>query len=196
MNLHKQLTLLSVSLLAIGLAIATPIGVSWFERQQAVGQASPGVSIVPAATLSDAPELVKGVPRHISIPSLGIATDIQNGSYDAQTGQWTITEDAAFYATPTNLINSEAGNTLIYGHNSQKIFGKLLQIRSGSEVIVTTDNGYTFTYIYLSTEAVKPTDVAALEYSGKPRLTLQTCSGLWNETRQMVYFELKEYTKN
>lgn len=140
-------------------------------------------------------EVIQGIPRSIAVPSLGINVAVEDGFYNAETGQWTLSEEAAFYATPTLPVNSEAGNTLIYGHNSQKIFGKLLDIQPGSEVIVTTDNGYVFTYTYQLTQAVSPTDVTPLAYEGKPRLTLQTCSGIWNQTRQMFYFELKDYRK-
>jgi LPXTG-site transpeptidase (sortase) family protein len=196
MNIHKSLFLLSIFIFGAGVAIAAPLSISLLEQSQALSVPAANQPVVIAGSpISDAPEVVKGSPRRISVPSLGIEVSVADGSYDAKTGQWTLSEDSAFYATPTNLINSDNGNTLIYGHNSQKIFGKLSHIQAGSKVTVTTDNGYEFTYQYTSNEAVKPTDVYALEYHGKPRLTLQTCSGVWNQTRQMFYFELKSFKK-
>lgn len=132
---------------------------------------------------------IKGTPRFVSIQSLGIATNIVDGSYTSETGQWTISEDAAYYATVSDLANNESGNTFIYGHNSDHIFGKLLNITPGATAEVQTDNGYRLTYRFESTEAVSPTDVQSLAYTGSPaRLTLQTCSGAWNQNRQMIYF--------
>jgi LPXTG-site transpeptidase (sortase) family protein len=196
MNIHKHLLLISILLFSAGVAIAAPLGLSWLEQSQAISAAAANQPVVVAqSAVSDNPEVIKGTPNHIAVSSLGIDVSVANGYYDSKTAQWTLSEDSAFYATPTNLINSDGGNTLIYGHNSEKIFGKLLKIQTGSEVTVTTNNGYLFTYQYVNTEAVKPTDIHALEYSGKPRLTLQTCSGAWNQTRQMFYFELKSFKK-
>jgi len=199
MNIHKQLAFISLVLFSAGIfIIAVPLGLSWLGQFQALGSVSAmhkplGTSYQSA--LNDKLDIIKGVPRHINIPSLGIDTDVVDGLYDSRNGSWTLSEDTAFYATITNPANSDSGNTFIYGHNSQKIFGKLLSIQNSAEVIITTDNNYMFTYVYLNTEAVKPTDVFTLDYSGKPRLTLQTCSGIWNQTRQMFYFELKNYHK-
>jgi LPXTG-site transpeptidase (sortase) family protein len=197
MNIHKRLILVSFLLIVAGMAIVAPVIVFRLQQRQAFEAASAVKTPVPATakTVVAKPGIIKGAPRHIAVPSLGIDVDVLDGAYNTRTGEWTLSEETAFYGTPTELINSDSGNTLVYGHNSDKIFGKLLQITSGAEVIVTTDNGYKFTYIYQTTEAVEPTDVHALEYSGTPRLTLQTCSGVWNQTRQMFYFGLKSYDK-
>lgn len=141
------------------------------------------------------PQVIQGNPRHILVPSLGIDVAINDGVFDPATQLWTITEESAFYATPTSPINNDNGSTLIYGHNSTIIFGKLPQIQPGAEAIVTTDTGYTFTYTYKDSETVDPTNTAVLNYSGAPRIMLQTCTGFWNEHRQMFYFYLKDFTK-
>lgn len=198
MTIQKQLAITSVLLVSAGVITVAPLGISMLQQRQ-IAASSPAVTqsvdTVPVAATSATPAAVHGIPRSVSVPSLGIDVSVEDGYYDTATGQWTLSEDSAFYATPTLPVNSDGGNTLIYGHNSQKIFGKLLDIQPGSEVAVTTDNGYVFTYVHQSTEAVDPTDVSPLAYEGKPRLTLQTCSGVWSQTRQMVYFDLKEYHK-
>lgn len=195
MNIQKYLVGLSILLFSAGVAIAAPIGISWVEQHQALATTSNQIVKISKSPINDAQTLVKGTPRHVNVPSLGIDVTVSDGVYNARTAEWTLNESSAFYATPTDPVNSQAGNTLIYGHNSEIIFGKLLKIQPNAEVTVTTDNGYVFTYVYTSTEAVKPTDTHSLMYSGKPRLTLQTCSGIWNQTRQMFYFDLKEYHK-
>jgi hypothetical protein len=125
MNLHKHLVFISLLLLGAGIAIAAPLGVSWYEQRQALSaQAAMSTPVITtdASVISNGSSAVKGSPRHIVVPSLGIDTEVMDGSYDVRSGKWTITEESAFFATPTNLINSESGNTLIFGNNSQKIF--------------------------------------------------------------------------
>lgn len=142
-------------------------------------------------TASTAPQ---ETPVHITVPSVGIDVDITNGYYDQLTARWTLSETSAFYATPTHMISTDNGNTLIYGHNSDKIFGKLRGMQPGAKAIVTTDTGHTFMYSFISSAAVKPTDVTVLNYTDSPRIMLQTCSGIWNETRQMYSFDLKSHS--
>jgi LPXTG-site transpeptidase (sortase) family protein len=196
MTIQKRLAVTSLLLVGAGLAMVAPVGLSLIQQRQAAAMSPVAVTVSAEQSVPVLrKEAIQGIPRSIAIPSLGIDISVEDGFYDQKTGQWTLSEEAAFYATPTLPVNSEGGNTLIYGHNSNKIFGKLLDIQPGSEVIVTTDNDYVFTYVYQSTEAVSPTDISPLVYEGAPRLTLQTCSGIWNQTRQMVYFELKDYRK-
>ncbi len=195
MNIQKILSAISASLVITGFSVVAPIGVSWIEKYQTLMSASEQTDTVINVSKLSKPGVTKGTPRHIIVPSLGIDTEVADGTYNPKTGDWTITEDAAYFAVASDPANSESGNTFIYGHNSQKIFGKLMNIQENAEVIITTDNGYEFSYIFIRADAVKPTDVHSLLYDGKPRLTLQTCSGFWNQNRQMFYFELAGYKK-
>lgn len=195
MNIQKILSAISASLVITGFSVVAPIGVSWIEKYQTLTSATAQTGPVINVSKPNRPDATKGTPRRIIVPSLGIDAEVADGTYNSKTGDWTITEDAAYFAVASDPANSEDGNTFIYGHNSQKIFGKLLNITENAQAIVTTDNGYEFTYKYTHTEAVKPNDVAVLQYSGKPRLTLQTCSGFWHQNRQMFYFELVGYKK-
>ncbi len=189
--MYKQVIFISASFLWIAGAIFSPLFVERIGAQS--DTAAPTASSYAPQMLQQDQSIAQGRPRYISVPSLGIHTTVNDGIYNSTTGQWTLSEDAAYYATPTNLINSRGGSTLIYGHNSKTIFGDLPRIKSGAEAVVTTDAGYVFTYIYQNTEMVTPTNVSVLNYQGGPRLTLQTCSGIWNESRQMFNFSLKDY---
>ena len=164
-----------------------PMGVSWLEQQRSPTHE---VSIAITQEPEPQPEVLEGTPRHISIPSLGIGTNVLDGAYDPASMQWLITEESAFYAPMTSPASTRSGNTFIYGHNSRKIFGQLPSIQPGATATVTTDNGIIFEYEFSGTETVAPTDVHVLDYTDSPRLTLQTCTGLFNETRTMVYFNL------
>jgi LPXTG-site transpeptidase (sortase) family protein len=197
MNIHKSLLFISILLCSVGVAIVAPLGSSWLDEQQALSAAAAtNQTFVPVQPALSDPAISKGLPRQLSVPSLNIHVAVTDGSYNTKTGQWTLSDNSASYATITTPVNSASGNTFIYGHATNTIFGNLPHIKNGAQVMVTTDTGYEFTYVYQSRETVKPTDVIALEYSGaKPRLTLQTCSGIWNEARQMFYFELQSYRK-
>lgn len=135
---------------------------------------------------------ISGNPVHISIPSVGISVDIEKGYYNASNQTWTLSKTKAEFATVTNEPNNQGGNTFIYGHNRPQVFNKLLQVSTGSSVIITTDNGHTFTYMYKSVRDTKPTDTSLFEYQGDPILTLQTCSGVWYENRRLFTFNLVE----
>lgn len=141
-------------------------------------------------------ETVHGKPVHVSVPSVGVDISIEDGFYDSATGLWSIHDYAAFFATISDQANNSGGSTFVYGHNSSEIFGDLRKIKPGATAVITTGNGYQFTYKLTGYEQVAPDEAEKLVYNGKtPRLVLQTCSGFWNETRQLTYFELVSYKK-
>lgn len=189
MTNFKEIATVTVSLLWIAGSLLSPVFFSPTDQSSAITTQPTPVTITTATTSTP-----QETPVHIRVPSIGIDTTITNGYYNQLTGQWTLSETSAFYATPTHLISTDNGNTLIYGHNSDKIFGKLRSIQPGAEAVVTTDAGHTFTYRYVSTQAVNPTDVTVLNYNGSPRIMLQTCSGIWNEHRQMYSFDLEGHS--
>lgn len=189
MTNFKEIAAVTVSLLWIAGSFLSPMLFSP-GNQSSIVAAQP----VPATTTTVATSTPQETPVHIRVPSVGIDTTITNGYYNQLTGQWTLSETSAFYATPTHPISTDNGNTLIYGHNSDKIFGKLRAVQPGAEAIITTDTGHTYVYTYTATQAVNPTDVTVLNYNASPRVMLQTCSGIWNEHRQMYSFDLKSHS--
>ncbi len=130
-----------------------------------------------------------GHPVKLDVPSVGISLPVVDGAYDKNTRNWTLTSDKVQYAVSTSLPNSRKDNTFIYGHATNWVFGPLLRLQPGAEAIVTTDK-FTFTYRLTSHEVVDPGNTALFDYRGKPRLTLQTCTGpTLSEYRQLFYFE-------
>jgi LPXTG-site transpeptidase (sortase) family protein len=196
MNVSKYLASASLILFGSGIAIALPLGSSWLQEQQAIAAAPTIIRSSPLQPPKPQQVVISGNPVHISVSSVNVDTSIVNGVYNAQNGTWTLSEDSAFFAAITSPANTIGGNTFIYGHDSAKIFGNLRSITTGAVATVTTDNGYEFIYTFVSTEKVQPTDVLVLDYTASPaRLTLQTCPGVPNLTRQMFYFTLISYKK-
>jgi LPXTG-site transpeptidase (sortase) family protein len=155
---------------------------------------------VSANSHTTAPEIVSSpqteqsqnaMPTHISIERIGLSVDVEPGYYDAVQQTWTASDTKAQFATNTPQPNETAGNTFIYGHNRSHIFGNLHNARIGDEAVVTT-SGKTYTYKLAKFKDVSPTDASLFSYKGKPVLTLQTCSGAWDQYRRLFVFDLEK----
>jgi len=194
---------LAVLLIIIAVAMFISAGVIAIHYYHAVTTQKEAVSkainhpttSVQTKTAAIKPETVQGTPIKIEIPSVDIVQPIEPGYYDASTGEWTLSYHAAYWASMTSRINSQTGNTFIYGHDVDQIFGNLLKAEPGAKAIVTTDNGYEFTYTLQSSVAVNPDDVSLIQATDTPQLTLQTCSGSWYQYRSLFTFTLDGYKK-
>lgn len=147
-----------------------------------------------AATKTE--QVIAGHPNFLTIPSLDMAFAVTDGVYDKKTGDWTLSNDHVQYAAVTALPNNKMGNTFLYGHATRRVFGRLPQIKQGSEAFIKTDNGYTFVYQLVDVKNHDPNDVSIFAYEGAPQLTIQTCSGAWNQYREFFTFKFVRYDKD
>jgi LPXTG-site transpeptidase (sortase) family protein len=131
-----------------------------------------------------------GIPVAISIPDVNISLGIKPGYYNAITKKWTLSSDSAFFAMMSVKPNLVSGNTYIYGHNRASVFNRLGKVHVGSLVTIKTDSGATFTYRYNHQIVANPNDSTVLSFDGAPRLTLQTCSGVFFQNRSLYVFDL------
>lgn len=138
------------------------------------------------------PEQIKSAPINITIERLGITVPVTPGEYDAAQKTWTLSWDSASFANMTALPNAVSGKTIIYGHNTKKIFGRTKDIRLGDIAIVATKDGSQYTYMFVKEDVVTPetTDVFRGVKEGSPQLVLLTCGGFLNEKRRILYFDL------
>lgn len=139
-----------------------------------------------------APDVIQGKPISLDIPSVNISVPIIDGVFNAKTQTWTLTLNKAQYAVMTVQPNNKSGNTFIYGHNRREVFNRLPKIKAGAIATIKTDNGHIFTYTFRDSRVTNPSDVSLFEYEGKPILTLQTCTGLFYQNRQLFTFDLTE----
>ncbi len=138
-------------------------------------------------------QIVSGHPTAFSIERLGINLPVKDGVYNTQTQDWTLTNDAVFFATITSEPNDTRGNTFIYGHNQSQVIGAMKDIVVGDTLTIQTSNGHTFTYTYSHDSFVTPTFTAALdEDPDVPQLMVMTCEGIWSQSRRLMYFSLTE----
>jgi LPXTG-site transpeptidase (sortase) family protein len=115
--------------------------------------------------------LKEELPVEIDIPSIGISLPIDVGAI--KDGVWQIS-----YNHPTFLDTSAApgsgGNTVIYGHNKNNIFGP---IRS---------DGKTYYYKVIKTDTVNPDNLEYVMPKNEEVLTIYTCTGFLDSKRFMV----------
>jgi LPXTG-site transpeptidase (sortase) family protein len=137
-------------------------------------------------------KITSGKPIRILLPRLQIDLPVSDGAFDINTGTWNISDNHVHYALPSSLANDYAGNTLIYGHSYDWVFRPLKKLSPGDTLQVFTDNGHVFNYIFEGSRELSPTDTSVFSYDGYPSVTLQTCSGVWLEKREMFKFNLEE----
>lgn len=192
MKKHRIILIAGITILVAGLAAIAPMAYFW--NQNRIALASPQAAIVVPATApkpTPTPTTITGYPVRLQVPSLQMDLQIVDGVFNEQSKSWSLSRDKVHYALPTVQPNNDQGNTLLYGHYRPEVFAKLHKITPGAEVIVTTDNGHTFTYTLREITTVDPSDTSIFTYQGKPQLTIQTCTGTWMQDRQLFYFDLK-----
>lgn len=133
--------------------------------------------------------VVSGKPARVTVPRLKIDLPVVDGIYNPTDRSWSLGKTTAQYATNTTPLNDNSGNTFIYGHNNRHVFGELLNVQPGEEVVVVSDDGKKFYYRYRSSFDVQPHQVEAIKHEGKPILTIQTCVGRYFEQRRMFQFD-------
>lgn len=197
MKRSLKITMLTSALLClIGTAAAAPT-LYFLATNKGTAQVQAFPAATAAAPKADpAKPVISGHPASISFPSVRINNvPVIDGQFDAKTKEWTLTLHQAQYATMTPEPNDAAGNTYIYGHYRPEVFAYLHLIKPGAQAIITTTNGYKFTYTFQGSIDVPPTDTSLFNYQGPPVLTVQTCSGSWFQNRQLFRFAFEGVTK-
>lgn len=131
-----------------------------------------------------------GIPKQLSIAEINVNLNIEKGEF-SNDGSWTLDETNAFYATGSMPLNVSQGTTLIYGHNSDAVFKRLHDLKPGATLRLTTENDLVFFYEYSFVTEVDPSDVSVFSATNSPNVTLQTCSGPWDQYRSMYTFRYK-----
>jgi sortase (surface protein transpeptidase) len=136
-------------------------------------------------------QIISGLPVRIVIPASGVDLPVDQGYYDAATDSWTLSGYHAQFAMISTLANNYSGETFIYGHNNNYVFGALRHVTPspGATALLYTSNGHVFAYSFKSIQSLGPTDTGILDYSGPPVMVIQTCTGSLNEWRTMYTFD-------
>jgi len=192
----KNITKVPLIFRVVPLYIVTA-GVLWaghflsVRSQPLVNSVQPIVSH--STTAGSTSHITSGQPTRITVDRLGINLTVKDGYYESSTKEWTLSDNAAYFAAMTTPPNDSHGNTFIYGHNTSKIFAPLKDISVGDIVSIYTSNGHIFRYTYRSDAVVTP-DITKVLYDdpSSPQLTIMTCEGIWSKVRRIMYFDFKE----
>lgn len=124
--------------------------------------------------------------NRLIIPRMDMNTEIVEGSdkrplANLKKGAWRL----PFSSTP-----DKGGNTVIAGHRftyteSRSIFYYLDKLQIGDEIGIRWD-GKLYTYRVISLTTVPPTEVSVQESTNDSRLTLYTCTPVWNPKNRLV----------
>ena len=116
----------------------------------------------------------------IQIPAIGVNQVIVEGVSDTQ-----LAEGPGHY--PGTPLPGQAGNAAIAGHRTTYAhpFYELNVVKAGDRIIITTPQGI-FTYRAISQHSVSPADVAVLNPSLAPILTLTTCTPRSSAAQRLI----------
>jgi hypothetical protein len=151
-----------------------------------------------------AADFVAGRPVRIVIPSSYVYQPnqyvdlpVDRGYYSSATNSWTLSGYHAQYDMSSSPANNHSGETFIYGHNNDYVFGAFRHHPpvKGAEARVYTANGHVLAYRFVRSWSLTPTDVSVLNYQGPPVLLVQTCTGSFNEWRTMYLFNYEKVIK-
>lgn len=123
------------------------------------------------------------LPVEIIIPSIQIDLKVDPGQI--KDGVWQISDISATFLN-TSAPPGSGGNTVIYGHNKQVIFGNLPYLSIGQKIMVKTKSGKIYNYVADQKYFVGPDRVDLVSPSDKEELTIYTCYGLFDGERAVV----------
>lgn len=139
------------------------------------------------------PELKEEVPEdffpeRILIPKVKI--DLPVFPAKASEDVWEISEEGVSYLLGSGLPGRK-GNTVIYGHNKNRLFGPIRWLKKDDEIKVINRRGEEFTYKIKETKTVTPAMIDVLYPTEDITLTLYTCAGFLDKERFLVVAKLE-----
>lgn len=170
-NWHK----LPYLLILLGFALISFGGVSYY-RVRILSFSKPPPEVIQKTQNID-------LPVEIIIPSIDIDLPLAPGQI--KDGVWQISDKEATFLS-TSSAPGGGGNTVIYGHNKQVIFGNLPYLSMGQKIFIKTKSGKLFTYISENKYFVGPDRVDLVSPASTEELTIYTCWGLFDGQRAVI----------
>lgn len=121
-------------------------------------------------------------PLKIIIPSAEINLPIETAQIAYNT--WEVSNNAASFGQGTTLPGN-LGNTVIFAHARDGLFGSLPLAKTGDMIYIFTAHSW---YAYQITDIliVSPTDIGVIKQSEGAELTLFTCTGPQDSHRLVI----------
>ncbi len=127
------------------------------------------------------------LPKFVSIPKSKIYVQVAVGGY--KYGKWIIDDNYALYLPNSGKLG-EGGNTILYAHSRESLFGNLKKASIGDLVILGDANGKLYSYKVYSMEYIKPHQTEKINTGKNDTVTLFTCDGWFDEKRLVVKAEI------
>ena len=122
-------------------------------------------------------------PKFLKLHNLTDQIPVLKADYDGKT--WQLSEKMAVYVNGSALPG-ESGNTIIYGHNTDKVLGKLNKMEEGDKISLTMENNRIVSYKVDKKFIVSSTDTSILSQTLTPTLTIFTCDGFLDTHRLVI----------
>lgn len=101
---------------------------------------------------------------------------------------WQVTDKGVTYLTDS-VLPGKVGNSILYGHNWTKLLGNLTLVTPGDIVEIAFANGQVKNFKVTNTQVVDPSQVSILKNTTDKRITIYTCTGLFDSKRFVVVAE-------
>lgn len=122
-------------------------------------------------------------PVRIEIPHFRVNLPIEQVTVKNE--QWVI-PDAEVGHVKESAYPGFDGNVILFGHNKRTVFGPLLWMSVGQEIILYTQDGSKQVYTVSDIFETDPRNVEVLAPTETEMLTLYTCSGFFDAKRWVV----------
>ncbi len=123
---------------------------------------------------------VNNPPVRITIKDLNIDLPILPAK--VTNGQWETTTEGASYLV-TSPVPGEQGNSIIYAHDWQSLFGPLHSVQRHMAIKIQYKDKTAKTFIVKGSAIVRDDQTSILEPTPDKRLTLYTCTGFLDSQR-------------
>jgi LPXTG-site transpeptidase (sortase) family protein len=140
-------------------------------------------------------EFIKSKPTKILVPSLSLEINIEEGNYNSIDKSWNVSDQNAQFISVSDNPGPENGNTVIYAHNTKNLFGDTHKLKDSDNVYLYNENSNLIEYEYTGFKLVDPSNVSVINSSDSSKLTLITCSGLFNQKRRIMDFKFVQIIK-
>lgn len=151
------------------------------NRLHADFEAAPAAPLAQGATDSG-PSAPPGTAiDHLVIPRIGVDTYVVDGVAEAD-----LVNGPGHY--PGTVLPGQDGNSAIAGHRTTygAPFFNLDQLGPGDLIEITARGGQQFRYQVTANKVVPPDDVAVLDPTTFPQLTLTTCTPRYSATDRLI----------
>jgi LPXTG-site transpeptidase (sortase) family protein len=142
-------------------------------------QAILSFSAVPKFTL----KYSANTPVSIYFPAIQQKISLIEGQI--RNGIWQIDNNHALHLSISGNPG-QGNNIIIYGHNTNRIFGLIHLVKIKDYIQITTQNEQVYNYIVTNILTVSPNQIDLIDPTNHELLTVYTCTGMFDSQRLVI----------